>query len=653
MHRMVLQTSSAERYQLALDAAGIGIWDHDLLTDTVTLSGNSAELFWLEPTPGLTGAALLQRIHQSDRERTREKINASLDGGQRALYDNEYRVLPPPGNDSVRWVRAKGKAYFTEEGIPYRFTGTIQDITAEVKGRETQQKLLALVDNSIELMSILENNQTNSYINRAGMDMLGFDTLEQVAETPITELHTPEDIAFVQANVLPAVLEKGKWSGMMNVRHLKTGEVFPVFNNTIRIHDQVTGEPIAVGAVMRDMRPEMAARKALEESERNFRSLVMQAPVGICILKGQELEVKLANESFLDVSNKKGENIIGKRVVDIYPEATAQGFDKMILSVMESRQPFYGKEVEVVQEREEGSRTIYVDFTFEPLFEPDGTVNRVLDLSIDVTDKVLARRKLQEAEEELQRRVAERTAELEKKNKELEEFTYVSSHDLQEPIRKIKMFRELIKAAEYDRFSDDSKKYFNKIGDSIERMSRSLKDLLNFASLSKEEQVEQVNLNDVLEQVQSDLELVITEKNAVIEKAPLPTIHGVPLQMHQLFYNLVNNALKFSRKDTPPIIKVSTEKMDVIPPAAGEALHSPNGFYVISISDNGIGFMADKAEKIFTMFQRLHTKEEFDGTGIGLALCKKVVLNHGGRIWANATPGEGATFHIALPVQAE
>lgn len=645
METINAKPASPELYQLALDAAGIGIWDHDLLTNTVTLSANSYKLFGFAEDEPLTAEKIVGRIHAGDFERTQQKINDALNPEKRAIYENEYRIVSPQDNETIRWVRAKGKAYFTEIQTPYRFTGTLQDITEEVKARETQQKLLTLVDNSIELMSILENDQKNSYLNRAGMEMLGFDSLEQVNETPITELHTPEDIAFVQANVLPSVLEKGRWSGMMNVRHLKTGEVFPVYNNTIRIHDKLTGEPIAVGAVMRDMRPEVAARKALEESERSFRSLVMQAPVGICILKGRELVVEIVNDSFLAISNKKRDEILGKSILETFPEATSQGFDKMLLTVMDSGKPFYGKEVEVVQERNGETRTIYVDFTFEPLFEPDGSVNRIMDLSIDVTDKVLARRKLQENEEELQRRVAERTAELEKKNRELEEFTYVSSHDLQEPIRKIKMFRELVRENEYEKFSDNSKRYFDKVGESIERMSNSLKDLLSYARLNERESREPVDLNVIIDTAKADLELLIAEKKAVITQDKLPTVRAVPHQMHQLFYNLLNNGLKFAKPGLLPRIEIKL--------VGGRVVDNDNGYCTISISDNGIGFPQEKAEKIFTMFQRLHTRDEFEGTGIGLALCKKVAMNHNGAIWAESSLGNGATFFIKLPLLKE
>lgn len=631
--------SSAERYQIALEAAGIGIWDHDLIADTIFFSANAQQLFGFDEGYNFTREELFARIFAGDRERLVTQVKESLDPNLKSAYDIEFRITDQVGELVIRWVRAKGKAYFNDDSIPYRLTGTLQDITTEVKARETQQKLLALVDNSIELMSILENDQKNSYINRAGMEMLGFDNLQQVYETPISALHTPEDIAFVEANVLPSVFQKGRWSGMMNVRHLKTGEIFPVYNNTVRIEDNVTGEPIAIGAVMRDMRPEMATRRAIEESERNFRNLVMQAPVGICIIKGDDLLVELVNDSFLDASNKTREELLNKPLTDVFPEARNQGFDILLKNVLQTGIPYFGKEYEIMQQKNGESSKAYADFTFQPLHEPDGSISRIMTLSFDVTDKVLARKKLQENEEELQRRVTERTAELEEKNKALEEFTYVSSHDLQEPIRKIRMFMDLVKTAEYSSFKDASRLRFNKIEESVDRMSTSLKDLLNFASLNKEVKKENVDLNNVLRNVLDDLELMINEKNAVLDICDLPGIEAVPVQMNQLFYNLLINSLKFSREGVVPHISIKCEVLD-----------GNNNAFIMTIADNGICFEQEKEEKIFGMFQRLHTRDKYDGTGIGLALCKKVVENHDGKIWARSTPGEGAAFHIMLPL---
>jgi light-regulated signal transduction histidine kinase (bacteriophytochrome) len=180
-------------------------------------------------------------------------------------------------------------------------------------------------------------------------------------------------------------------------------------------------------------------------------------------------------------------------------------------------------------------------------------------------------------------------------------------------------------------------------------MSTALRDVLNYASLQKTETFGHVDLDEVLASVQTDLELVIAEKKAKIQSDELPTIVAITRQMHQLFYNLLNNALKFTGKDKDPVITITCQALHQSDLQEHEELAANHSYFLISIKDNGIGFDQSFAEKIFVLFQRLHSKDAYAGTGIGLALCKKVVSNHGGKIWAESKPGEGATFRVLLP----
>ena len=250
--------------------------------------------------------------------------------------------------------------------------------------------------------------------------------------------------------------------------------------------------------------------------------------------------------------------------------------------------------------------------------------------------------------DEMERRVKERTFELEKSNSELEQFVYVTSHDLQEPLRKIRMFSEMLKetANETDLVS---KKHIDKISATALRMSTLLKELLNFAQLSHQEQFEDTDLNNIVSKALLDLELTISEKKAAIHFSDLPAIQAVPVQMHQLFYNLINNALKFAKADVPPIINIRCGIAHELTLQRFPYLIQDKIYYEIVVEDNGIGFEQHYADQIFHIFQRLHTRAEYSGTGIGLALCKKVVINHYGAIYANAEKGKGAAFHILLP----
>ncbi len=262
---------------------------------------------------------------------------------------------------------------------------------------------------------------------------------------------------------------------------------------------------------------------------------------------------------------------------------------------------------------------------------------------------------------QLEQKVRARTLELEnsngklevvneklvRSNSDLEQFAYVASHDLQEPLRKIQIFTEMAERSVGN--NSDTGSYFEKIHASAKRMTELIKSVLNYSRLSKTgEQFEEVNLNELVENTKTDFELLITVKNAVIKKETLPVIHGIPLQLNQLFSNLFSNALKFSAEF--PVITISARVMSAEEIKKNEHLHEKDGYVEIIFSDNGIGFEQQYADQIFTIFQRLHDKKSYEGTGIGLALCKKIVENHHGHIFAKSELGKGATFYMYFPV---
>lgn len=244
----------------------------------------------------------------------------------------------------------------------------------------------------------------------------------------------------------------------------------------------------------------------------------------------------------------------------------------------------------------------------------------------------------------------ERNHELEQSIKELESFNRVASHDLQEPLRKIQTFISRVIEKDKANLSDQGKEYLTKIESSAHKMRILIDDLLLFSRTNKAEKVfEKTDLNKILDSANQELAHEIEQKNAIIQSAQLPVINVISFQIQQLFVNLIGNALKYSKPGIPPVIKIDCEKL-----AARDnpefITDTRKKFLKISISDNGMGFDQQYAEKIFILFHRLHNNTEYVGTGIGLSICKKIAENHNGFIIAEGKPGIGATFTVYLPL---
>lgn len=262
----------------------------------------------------------------------------------------------------------------------------------------------------------------------------------------------------------------------------------------------------------------------------------------------------------------------------------------------------------------------------------------LLGINFDITDEHLLNIKLQE-----------RNNELEKSNKELASFNHVASHDLQEPLRKIQTFISRISETDRAAISDSAKEYLLKIETSAKRMRVLIDDLLLFSrtNTTKKEFIKS-DLNELLENARSELAVIIDEKKGILEFSKLPKLHVIPYQIEQLFINLIGNSLKYSQPGVAPQITIECEK--ILSNEVPELINQPfKKFYKIAFRDNGMGFDPQFKENIFVLFQRLHSKTDYPGTGIGLAICKKIVENHKGYITADSKPNKGSVFTVFLP----
>jgi PAS domain S-box-containing protein len=278
--------------------------------------------------------------------------------------------------------------------------------------------------------------------------------------------------------------------------------------------------------------------------------------------------------------------------------------------------------------------------------DPQGKVIGTVGITRDIHENKLTEEALRKSEEKLR----QFTIQLERSNRELQDFAYVASHDLQEPLRKIVVFGERLKEKCAEAFTPEGRDYLERMQKAASRMQVLINDLLSFSRVTtKAQPFSSVNLTEVARDVVSDLEARIEQVKGRVELGPLPLIEAEPLQMRQLMQNLIGNALKFRRPEEPPVVRMEAEVFTGLRPGADErAPHEP--LLRLTVADNGIGFDEKYLDRIFNVFQRLHTRNEYEGTGMGLAITRKIVLYHGGDITAKSKPGHGSTFIATLPV---
>jgi len=488
-----------------------------------------------------------------------------------------------------------------------------------------------------------------------------------------------------------------------------------------------------------------------------LKDIVDNTPLPTAVYTGEELKIELANPAMIETWGK-GDQVIGKNYLDVLPEIQNQPFFQQALGVLKTGTAFHAKDKQVDLMMDGALRTYYFNYSFIPLFDPQGKIYAVMNTGSDVTDLHLAKQQTQNAEErlrmaidssemgtyeidlatkkistsgnfnaiwsidreisneeliaklhpgdqvlrekahqeslltgkmcyqariinddqtikwvkingkiikdengvpttiigiiqdiheqkqfeeELKKQVAERTQELRRSNDDLLHFANVVSHDLKEPIRKIKTFNSLLINEYKSDFNENSKRFLQKVEQSAQRMQNIIEGILAYSTLDKKTQpIEKINLNEMIESIKTDLELIIKEKGAILITSELPDIEGAPILIQQLFYNLIHNALKFSKADEPPRVIISF------------AVVNNQGIDLakITIKDNGIGLDIIHAEKIFNAFERLHSKDQYEGNGLGLALCRKIAKRHNGTITATGEKDNGAEFTVTLPL---
>ncbi len=633
------------RLRLAIEATQLAIWDLDLKTKEIISSARLSEIFGYSPDVQLSHPETRNMVHPDDIKNIVEKaFKTAINTG---IYNYEARIILP--DSSIRWIKTIGKVIYDTLGEPQRMLGTIMDITEQVTSRQSLLENEARFRNLIKGLpfAVYYCNSTGAleFYNDAAVALWG----RQPEANEIWcgsfrvfdisgNLVTPEE-----THTAKCFKENKPLRGEAYVER-PNGELRHVLSSPQPLHD-ATGNLIGVMNALIDVTDMKKAEQAIIESELRFRTVANTAPVMIW-MAGTDKQCYFCNTGWLEYTGRSMEEETGNGWADgIFTEDIAD-CSKVYDEAFNTRSPFY---IEYRLRRYDGAYR-WVSDNGVPRYDANGVFEGFIGSCVDIHDQKQSAEKLERLVEERTANLRQANMALERSNEELEQFAFVTSHDLQEPLRKINTFAHLLYDKHGQQFNEDAKKYLDKITQAALRMSRLINDLLNFSRLTRlEDSFVAVDMNETLRNIENDFELLINQKNATISYDKLPAVKAIPLQMNQLLYNLIGNALKFSAKDKPSVINIRCSKLSKIELEQYPTLNNELDYCEIVITDNGIGFKQEYAQKIFEIFQRLNDKSEYEGTGIGLALCNKIVTNHNGLIFAQSEENVGTDFHIILP----
>ena len=600
--------------EAATEAGAVGTWEWHVPDDRFVAGASFARTFGVDPDAAREGVPLerfVSSIHEDDRERVEASIEDALEScGE---YREEYRVRN--GDGEYRWVVARGHVECDEDGDPITFPGALADITERKRAEQALQKTKTQLETLFEVLPVgvvvadedgslvRANDEAREIWQGDVFDADGVAEYDRYTGWWADTGDPVEPGEWTMARVLD-----GEEVADPDVFEIETAEgerrTIAVRGMPIRNGD---GEVVRGVVTIADVTERREYRRKLETSERRHRTLVENFPDGAVALFDSDLEYTAVGGQYFDEVGVDPDERIGATIYETYPDDMAAKLEPKYRATLE------GEECEF--EVEFNGRNLRIHSV--PVRDAAGEIYAGMIVAQDVTERREYQRKLEES------------------NERLEQFAYAASHDLQEPLRMVSSYLGLLERRYGDEFDADGREFIEFAVDGAERMQAMIEGLLEYSRVeTRGDPFEPIDLDAVLEDVLADLQFKIEEHDAEIEVEPLPRVDGDASQLRQVFQNLLDNAIEYSG-DEPPRIRVAAER--------------DGDEWELSVRDEGIGIDPDDVDRIFDIFQRLHSREEHAGTGIGLTLCERIVERHGGEMRVDSEPGEGSTFSFTLP----
>ncbi len=641
---------SEQLYKQAQSLTHMGNWMWDFETNKTTWSDELFAIYEMPKGEPLTQEEWNTYLDPLEKENLFSVLKESIE--EHKPLDVIHKLLLP--NGKIKVVHRKGQIIYNADGRGIKMIGTTQDITEQNKTsaelKESQTFIQKITDATPSIIASYNiNTGIYTFISEGIYKLLGYnrDEVMKRGVAFLVEIIHPDDVEMIQEKNSKALEEANAATDKNDIvieftyRMKHANGDYRWFHTYGTIFDRnAAGKVEHILNISLDVTDQHEAIETIKEQDYFIQQIADASPTILYLFDVATQSIAYINREAFFVLGYLPQEIVeagpGITTLLYHPEDM-----HLLPGRIESKKGFQQKDSMIQYEcrmKHKNGEYCWL-LVREIVFKTDGkgAITQIIGAALDIN-----RRK------EMEKTILQNTLLLEQSNASLEEFAYIASHDLKEPLRKISTFGDRLVTSEIDNLSEEGKSYLRKIVEASHRMQAMISDLLSISLISGNKQFEIFSLQKILEETLQTLEYKIEQQDAVIRYDTLPEASIVPSQIRQLFQNLMANSLKFVRDGVQPVITVSC-KLITADEAVAYQLTKANNYLQLQFADNGIGFENEYAQKIFAIFQRLHGRSEYEGSGIGLAICKKIAVHHGGTIFATGQPYKGAIFTIILP----